>query len=86
MTFLTILDEAKAEQIAGGRSRRFAGIKVGNIKVNQKAWAKNDQSAKSTAYKGGTNTVAAAQDIFQLNNLGYANFPDNGEETEADAD
>ena len=69
MTSLMILDEAKAELIAGGR--RSISLE---LTVKQKADAKQVFSSKAYASRGGENTVAAAQDQFQLNNIGYAEF------------
>jgi hypothetical protein len=61
-----ILDEAKAELIAGG-------LKV-DLKVKQSMDNKQVFSVRARASRGGENTVAASQDTFQLNNIGYAEF------------
>ena len=70
MTSLMILDAAKAELIAGGRR---PSISV-DLTVKQVADAKTVFSSRATASRGGENTVAASQDVFQLNNIGYAEF------------
>jgi len=69
MTSLMILDAAKAELIAGG-DRRYRL----DLSVKQVADAKTKFSSRAKASKGGENTVAASQDVFQLNNIGYAEF------------
>ncbi len=69
MTSLMILDAAKAELIAGGRPSLSVALTV-----KQVADAKTVFSSRATASRGGENTVAAAQDVFQLNNIGYAEF------------
>ena len=72
MTSLMILDAAKAELIAGGR-RYGRSIEV-ELSVKQSADAKNKFTSRAKASKGGENTVAASQDVLQLNNIGYAEF------------
>ena len=69
MTSLMILDAAKAELIAGGRPSLSVALTV-----KQVADAKTVFSSRATASRGGENTVAASQDVFQLNNIGYAEF------------
>lgn len=71
MTSLMILDAAKAELITGGRRRRSLEVE---LSVKQVADAKTMFSSRAKASKGGENTVAASQDVFQLNNIGYAEF------------
>jgi|LauGreDrversion4_2_1035121.scaffolds.fasta_scaffold452155_3 hypothetical protein len=71
MTSLMILDAAKAELIAGGRRRPSLEVE---LSVKQVADAKTVFSSRAKASKGGENTVAASQDVFQLNNIGYAEF------------
>ncbi len=75
MTSLMILDAAKAELIAGGWRRPSSrpSIEV-ELSVKQVADAKTMFSSRAKASKGGENTVAASQDVFQLNNIGYAEF------------
>jgi hypothetical protein len=72
MTSLMILDAAKAELIAGGR-RGGRSIEV-ELSVKQTANAKTSFNSRTKASTGGENTVAASQDVFQLNNIGYAEF------------
>ena len=69
MTSLMILDEAKTELIAGGRR----SIRV-DLDVKQSMDNKQVFSVRARASRGGENTVAASQDTFQLNNIGYAEF------------
>ena len=69
MTSLMILDETKAELIAGGQPT----ITV-DLKIKQKLDNKQVFSSRATASRGGTNTVAADQANFQVNNIGYAEF------------
>ena len=69
MTSLMILDEAKTELIAGGRR----AIRV-DLDVKQNMDNKQVFSVRARASRGGENTVAASQDTFQLNNIGYAEF------------
>ena len=71
MNSLMILDAAKAELITGGRRRRSLEVE---LSVKQVADAKTMFSSRAKASKGGENTVAASQDVFQLNNIGYAEF------------
>ena len=71
MTSLMILDAAKAELIAGGRRGRSIEVE---LSVKQVADAKTMFNSRAKASKGGENTVAASQDVFQLNNIGYAEF------------
>ena len=69
MTSLMILDEARAELIAGGQ---FSPTLTFDLKVKQKADAKQVFSSKATASRGGENVVAACQSQVQFNNIGYA--------------
>jgi hypothetical protein len=71
MTSLMILDAAKAELIAGGWRRGSLEVELSVKQVND---AKTSFSSRAKASKGGENTVAASQDVFQLNNIGYAEF------------
>lgn len=72
MTSLMILDAAKAELIAGGRwSRPSLSVE---LSVKQVADTKTVFNSRAKASRGGENTVAASQDVFQLNNIGYAEF------------
>lgn len=73
MTSLMILDAAKAELIAGGRRWSRPSLEV-ELSVKQVADAKTAFNSRAKASKGGENTVAASQDVFQLNNIGYAEF------------
>ena len=69
MTSLMILDEARAELIAGGQ---FSPTLTFDIKVSQKADAKQVFASKAYASKGGENVVAACQSQVQFNNIGKA--------------
>lgn len=75
MTSLMILDEAKAELIAGGQFFRRPSLEVElTVDVKQKADAKNVAIGRSYASRGGTSTIGNSQSVLAVNNIGYADF------------